>query len=115
MTNITKYLITATIQGVLVGLVQYIFEEIDPVIGGSLMMTPLTLINSFSISDNNIENYLTSYIHSTLLSFSMGFLYFFLLTKTNLTREKIYYTILSIIIGIIGTFIFLDKWNNKWY
>ena len=109
MKNIVKYLITAIVQGILVGTVQYIFEEVDSVIGATLMLTPLTLINSASITDKNINNYLLSYLNSSFFSLTMGFLYYFLLTKTNMTRKEVYTIILAIIFIVVSAFIASKK------
>lgn len=109
MKNIIKYVITAIIQGLLVGTVQYIFEEIDSTIGAALMLTPLTLVNSTAISNDTINDYLLSYMNSSMFSLTMGFFYYFLLTKTNMSRKVVYSIVLAIILIVVGTFIVIKK------
>ena len=110
MDNIQKYLMTAVIQGILTGVVQYIFQEIDTDLGVALMLTPLSLINISSVTTDNLPEYLMSYIYSSLYSLGVAILFFVLLTKTAFNRGVVYNLIVSTIIVTISSFVLYRKY-----
>ncbi len=101
---------TAVIQGILTGVVQYIFQEIDTDLGVALMLTPLSLINISSVTTDNLPEYLMSYIYSSLYSLGVAILFFVLLTKTAFNRGVVYNLIVSTIIVTISSFVLYRKY-----
>ena len=69
------YLKPALIQGIMSGITQYIFLEIDPVAGKILFWTPMALLNNTAITDAKLESYVIAYIVSCSYSLIMGLFY----------------------------------------
>ena len=109
MKDIVKYLITAVIQGIIAGFVQYIFQEVDEVIGTALMLTPLSIVNITSINNEKLPGYILSYIYSTLFSLVMGIFFYFLLKKTGNSRTQSHKITLLAIIFYIAAYIIYHK------
>jgi len=109
MQNLVKYIITAILQGALAGFIQYVFQEVDQVLGAALLLTPLSLINIGSITNDKLPDYLLSFIYSSLYSLSIAILFYILLTKTGNSRTESHRIIL-ITVGItIFTYILYNK------
>jgi len=106
-----KYVITGIIQGVLAALVQYIYQELDPVIGTALMLVPLSIVNIGSIEQNRLPKYIITYIYSTIFSLSMATLFYFLLKRKGRSTRETYTQMLEIIALCIISYVMYMKSN----
>ena len=107
--EILKYITTAVVQGILAGTVQYVFQEVDEIVGTALMLTPLSLVNISSIKSEKLPNYILGYLYSSLFSLSMAIFFYFLLKKTGNTRAQSHRILLITIAVYIASYIIYHK------
>ena len=106
MFQIKKYIFPFLFGGVLLSLIEYLSNNVNPEYAGIISAFPIAIISTIFIEKQKLPSYFFSYVRSLIVLVFLTFIYYSLL-KSDLSKNLILSIILFIWLLINASFIFL--------
>ena len=89
MIKIKKYVFPFLFGGVLISLIEYLSNNVDPDYAGIVSAFPIAIISTIFIEKQKLPSYFSSYTRSLFILLFLTFAYSLLLKKTDLSKNII--------------------------
>tara|TARA_S200000501_G_C20222442_1_gene482137 strand:+ start:97 stop:435 length:339 start_codon:yes stop_codon:yes gene_type:complete len=99
--NRLRYVKNAILMGTIVGLQQFIYNEVDRIAGKAFILAPVSLLISFNITDDNIKDYAKTYTTSCILGSFLAIVYDIALSEYKRTRAYLIVVSLWLLITLL--------------